>query len=601
MGHCGKQFTAGNINRTVCILPHKGVDRVLLFSTHQLAYILGDRTVFSDLNFTVELGEKTALVGPNGVGKTTLLRILSGSIRPTAGQVTYYKKVRTAMLVQDPVFPHGQTVAAVLRGALVRNGMDASGQVEAMLKQFGLAGLQDRPAAPLSGGEKTRLGLACVTALEPDLLLLDEPTSHLDTAHLDWLADFLREYRGTVLIVSHDRYFLDRTVTRVLELAPTGITAYSGNYTEYHRIKQARIAQDLKTYYDQEKQVKKLEQAIEQQKTWAARAHGSATEKARANCEYKEFYRAKAKRMDRQVKNTVKRLERMKKERIAKPKESVPVYLDFAGERRGNRLLLAEGLHKSYGTKTLFQGVDLTLRPGEKVALVGPNGAGKTTLLRIIMGQETPDQGKLWLSPSLRLGYLAQELQDVTKGESVLAEVGKVCADTKAVRNLLANLLFRRDDVYKPCAVLSMGERVRVALAKLLLGTYDLLLLDEPTNYLDLETREKLEEALCAFPGAIIIVSHDRYLLDRVCSTVWALEDRRLQTYPGNYSEYRAALSEKDAEPDQENQRLALEYRRSALEGRLATVDRAKEPEEYARLETEWKAVLAQLRSLLEQ
>lgn len=581
---------------------------MLLFSAHDLAQSFQGNDIFQNVDFEVEVGEKLALVGPNGCGKTSLLRIIAGIDPPFKGRLKFYASASKALLTQHLDFDRSSNLREFLEKARPFSGAKAT--VGEALKKFQFIGMEHQPIEELSGGEKTRLQLAGIWLSGADFLMLDEPSNHLDTENLRWLEGYIREYPGTVLLVSHDRYFLDETVQRVLELRADGVESYPGNYSDYRWAKQERFDQAEKTYFDQEKQLRKLDAAIMEQQVWSERAHNGAAKKAIANGIKKggkEFYRAKAKKMDRRVQSTIKRLEHLKEEQIARPKAARAIDLSFTEERRAKRgILLAEGLVKRFGSRVLFDDLRFALKYGEKVGLVGPNGSGKTTLIRMIEQSLATDGGSLWLSPTLRVGSLDQEVKFLAEGRTMLEEVGSVCTDQRRVRDLLADLLLRGDAVFKPCQVLSMGERVRVALAKLLLGSYDLLLLDEPTNYLDLPSRERLEEALEAFGGSILIVSHDRYLIERVAETIWAIEDGAIKVYPGKYSEYlqrsntaETTMRKEKADPKAEwpgLDPLELEVKKARLIGELALLDRTKNEPEYKQKEAEFLEILQQLR-----
>jgi len=520
-----------------------------------------------------------------------LLRIFAGVDEPSAGSIEYYSDTNCALLSQTFEIQPGITVMESLELAA---GSQVHPPGEA-IKRFGFAGQESRLASQLSGGEKTRLALAGIWLSEADLLLLDEPTNHLDIQNMDWLEGFILEYPGTIILVSHDRYFIDRTVKRVLELNPAGVTSYPGNYTDYQQALRTKTAQAAKSWQQQEKRSKKLRQAISEQKNWAENAHRHAVDKARQSGikSSKVHYRSQAKKSASRVQNNIHRLERMREEEIERPKTERTIDLSFKNKTRSSHTVLrAEGISKSFGRHLLLANGRFTLQHGEKAALIGANGTGKTTLLRMIAGLEAPDQGELWVSPSLKIAYLQQEMQTLNHEQTVLEELLTVNNDPGRVRSLLADLLLCGDAVFKPCGVLSQGERVRVALARILLGVYDLLLLDEPGNYLDLPSREKLEEALQAFTGSIILVSHDRYMLERVASSVWAINRQSIKVYPGSFSDYQAKLlAEKNPARESKSQ-LDLEIRKSRLISQLSQVDRNRNEAEYLRLEKEFLATM---------
>lgn len=571
---------------------------MLLLWADNLSQSFAGHDIFGGVSFEIQAGEKLAIVGPNGIGKTSLLKIMAGRDEPAGGSLKYLRPVSAGMTVQDlGVRKEGRLIEYLQEIA-----PDAfSSDLGAAMKKFNFTGREDDLIASLSGGEKTRLQLAGIYLSGAELLLLDEPTNHLDQENLHWLEEFISGSPHTVVIVSHDRCFLDRTVSRILELRRDGMTSYPGNYTYYYQARLEKRARDEKTYWDQEKQARKLQEAIAEKKAWAGQGHDQAAGKARETgikCA-KVHYRSKAQKMERQVKNNIKRLERLQEERLARPPRERDINLSFTGGRRAaSSLLRADGIAKSYGSKTLFAGSRFSLQYGEKAGLVGANGSGKTTLLRILAGSEHLDQGSLWLSPSLRIGYLEQEISTLNGSRSLLEEVVAVCPDRGRVRQLLADLLLAGDTVFKPCAVLSMGERVRVALARLLLSPYDLLLLDEPTNYLDLPSREKLEQALQAFGGSLIIVSHDRWLMDQVTTSTWHIAANQIQVYPGPWSEYRASRQNKHLEADGGSfDRLELEFRKARLLSELSTLDRVKNEAEYLRLEKEFQDTVQKLRN----
>jgi macrolide transport system ATP-binding/permease protein len=520
---------------------------------------------------------------------------------PSGGQLRFFNPVQIGYLAQDDAYFQEGTLQSVLEEA----GSEKSTiDWREALSRFNFTGKEAQQVSLLSGGEKTRLKLACLWMQGCDLLLLDEPSNHLDLEQLNWLEAYLRDFPGTAIIVSHDRYFLDRVAERIVELSKTGVASYPGNYSDYKKAKDTKFAQEMKTYYDQEKQARKIENAVRQLTAWEEKAHRESRPR-KANSDgptmgRKEFYRAKAKKIAKSVKNTVKRLERMEEERIERPKKGPAINLSFQEQRRGGaRLLTAEGVFKSYGNRVLLNNLSFYLRPGEKIALAGNNGAGKTTLLRLILNQEPVDQGELWISPAAKIGYLDQEIRSIDNRRTIIEEVTRSGCQPGPARQLLAGLLIRGDAVFKPCSVLSMGERVRVALIKLLTGQYDLLLLDEPTNFLDLESREKFEEALQTFKGALIIVSHDRYLLDRVCKTVWYLEKGKLTVYPGTLSEYQTAKTEDQKEIKySKEEKIRLELRLAQLEGELSGLDRERNQEEYQALEAEYFQTVGLLREV---
>ena len=334
----------------------------------------------------------------------------------------------------------------------------------------------------------------------------------------------MQKFNGAVLIISHDRWFLDQTVTKIYELTGGVAALYPGNYSYYREEKKRRFASQLHRYRNERKEEEMIRAEINRLREWSAKAHRESTKKSDIRMGAKEYYRVKAKKLDRQVKSKIKRLERLKETATPKPQAEPKLEFAFTATNRGRRIIDADGLSKAFGEKVLFQESRFFIKRGEKFGLIGPNGCGKTTLLRLFLGEERPDTGSLWISPTLNPGYLRQDLDDLDPSKSAL-EIMNLTAKEKltAARTLLAHMGIDAGMETQPTGCLSLGERVRIKLVQLLLDEKDLLLLDEPTNHLDLPGRERLEEALSSYTGTIILVSHDRYLLETVCNKLLVL------------------------------------------------------------------------------
>ncbi|NLA58284.1 MAG: ABC-F type ribosomal protection protein [Firmicutes bacterium] len=555
--------------------------------------------IFTNVSFLLKMGEKAALVGPNGVGKSTLLKILAGEESVDAGTITWLREPLVCQYVpQMPKF--GQSTPwSVLSRQAQRLGVLARGTPAEAISRFGFAEEEAHlPATQLSGGQKTRLALAKAWLCHPDLLLLDEPTNHLDIEALEWLEEFVLTYRGSVLIVSHDRAFLDSVVSRVLELSQRGITEYHGNYTAYREAKEKRFQSEMARYQAEQKRIRKLESAIEQQMRQFLRSHQIAGQH--------DFYRSKAKKLAKSAKAKMKRLEKMKQTGVSKPKAEQRVsFHGFESSDSGRRLIMAEDLGKAYN-KLLFQNGNFAILRGDKVGLIGPNGAGKTTLLRMLLGDEEPTKGCLWVSPSASIGYLDQEMEKLDSSNTVLEEVLSCLSEQTRdeitrVRTFLAQMLFREEELEKPIGVLSVGEKKRVAMAKLLLSSHNLLLLDEPTDHLDLPSRERLEDALLDYEGTLVLVSHDRYLLRKVCNKVLAFVDGRLVAYSGGFAEYEEkVIKGKNQVQGTTNsglspeERLVLETKLAQLSADLASTP--KDDPSYEELEKSFLELARRLR-----
>jgi len=525
----------------------------------------GKRDLLEDISFFINERERAALIGANGTGKTTLLRIIRGMERADAGTVNIEPGLKVGYLPQEVDLPEvaGLYLAVVgvtpellacaseletLQKEMARatgeqehilgsryaevshrfdslHGFDYRIRAKAILSGLGFDENEfDKPVRALSGGQKTRAALARLLLLGPDLLLLDEPTNHLDITACEWLQSFLVEkYSGAALIVSHDRYFMDQVVSKVVELDNRTTITYKGNYSAFARQKAARIEEQRKIYREQKKEIERIEQAIQTL-----------------------FSDRKFSRRD----SKIKQLERIGRVAQVREAQIVKIRVNEA-IRSGREVVRLSRLAKSYPGKDLFAGVDFVVERGRKVGVVGPNGSGKTTMLKIIADREIADSGEVILGHNVKPVYFAQEFDHLVPTRSVLEEL-LADADLTApqARDLLAKFLFMGDDAFKPVSVLSGGELCRVALAKVLAKSPNLLLLDEPTNHLDIASCEALEDALRAFNGTVIACSHDRYLLDAISDEIVELKDGAFTHYLGNYSRYREKTWQPQAIPE---------------------------------------------------
>ncbi len=520
------------------------------------------RVILRDVSFTVPAGKHVGLVGPNGGGKSTLLRIIAGLERPDEGSVAIASRVRVGYLRQgflgdetrpvvtvlEPdgaVWAASQTLQQATEGlAVADEGRAAAGaynayeqaatrfedlggyarlaEVEDVLRGLGLDGLDPgRALATLSGGQRTRLALAPLLLGAPGLLLLDEPTNHLDVDALAFLEDYIARYRGAVLMASHDRAFLDATVDTILELdAEThGVTAYSGGYSLFVAAKEAALEAQWQSFRAQQREQARVEEDIRN-----VRAHAMHTERATKD--------SSARRLSNKVMRTAivreRKLEKsLDANHVDKPTAGWTLKLDFAAPPGGAReALRAEGLVKRYGERTVLHGVDLTLRHGERVVVTGPNGGGKSTLLRIIAGELTPDAGYVRPGAGVVAGLYSQDQEGLDPTQTPLDVVRGAASMTETeARTFLHGYLFAGDAVFIPVARLSYGERARLALAQLVLSGATLILLDEPTNHLDIPSRESFEAALSTFGGTVLAVLHDRYAIARLATRVLELRD----------------------------------------------------------------------------
>ena len=564
----------------------------IILEAGRLSKEYNGRPVLTNLTFQVAAGEKAGLIGRNGSGKSTLLKIIAGQEKPTEGEVRLHlPPEQVGYLPQEPELPRGLTVQAYVSG----KGSPEGWVMQKHLEELGLGRIEAaRDTEMLSGGEKSRLCLARLAAQHCGLLLLDEPTTHLDTRGLEWLEEYLQGFPGTALIVSHDRYLLDKTAGRILELERGSIRSYPGNYSDYARIRDDENRALENAYRDYRNRRKRMIAAVNRKKEWARRAAAASSPRT-------PYLAARARKVDRTAKAFQQRLEKLDETAPRKPWEYRRLRLNFSGgEKSGNRIIHAEELGYSFNGRTLFEDLSFTIFSGESVVLVGPNGAGKTTLLRLILGELNPARGKVSLAPSARTGYLGQSLDILNPALTVLETVAAAGeTDGTAARHLLGALLFTGEQVNRKVATLSGGEKKRLILATLLACRVNLLILDEPTNHLDIESREAMEAALGEFEGTILAVSHDRYFLHRLSDRVLHLEEGTLANYPGSYGEYLENLK-RPAEKSPEEV-LLLENRLSYLSGRLNELAAPGSPEsadELERLNREFMKVSRKLQKL---
>ena len=591
-----------------------------VLSATNLSKSFGAQDIFSGVSCALPHGGRVALVGPNGTGKTTLLRILAGLEEPTTGQVHRMRGLTFGYLPQQadgqldserPVFDEMLTVFAGLQtqAAELRRLEDRMAdphQRDAALERYGaladkfdhaggytyenrirqtLSGVgfapQDfsRPVNQLSGGQKTRALLAKLVLQEPGLLLLDEPTNHLDIEAVEWLEAALADFPGAVVVVAHDRYFLDAVAQSVWELSTGRLETYSGNYTQYAAVRAERMERQKIDYERQMEQIAQEEEFIR---------------------------RNMAGQNTRQAQGRLKRLERV--ERLERPRDQKPLKLNLrAALRSGDIVLAARDLVIGYpGDEPLLSVQDLELRRLQRVALWGPNGAGKTTFLRTVLGQLPPLKGQVWLGGSVKPGYLSQMHDGLNPDRSILDALLDVQnLPIEKARGLLGRYLFTGDDVFKPVSLLSGGERSRVALAALTLQGANFLLLDEPTNHLDLQSQEVLQDVLSDFNGTVLLVSHDRYLVDRLATHLWVIQDQRLEIHAGGYTQYvesRAKSAEREKQAGKETRRQGdkekeKQDQEKQAEGLRRKAERAKE-KRVAEIEATIAALEARLQEL---
>lgn len=531
----------------------------MILACNHIEKKFNDEVLFSDVSFHINEHECTALVGVNGTGKTTLLRIIVGELPADNGDVILAKDTSVGYLPQqqgyhsdksiyDELWEVKKDIVALereirtmeetmqtasgeeLNSLLERyhrmqtefeakDGYACKSQIMGIINGLGFVGNDiDKSINTLSGGQKTRVALGKLLLLEPDLLILDEPTNHLDLASIQWLETYLSNYKGSVLIVSHDRYFLDRIADKVVELDHGKATVFKGNYSDYAQKKELLRRDAIKQYENYQQTVRHQEQVIE---------------KLRSFNREKSIKRAESRE---------KMLEKMTP--VDKPvTEQKSMHFSLVPEKEsGKDVLRVENFGKSFGDLHLFQGVSFELFRGERVALIGKNGTGKTTLLKMLCELESPDQGTAVFGTNVELGYYDQEHNVLHEEKTIFDEIHDDYPDLNntKIRNVLAAFLFTGEDVYKKISLLSGGEKGRVSLAKLMLSKANLLLLDEPTNHLDIDSKEILEDALNHYTGTVLYVSHDRYFIQKTATRILDLTNEHILSYDGNYDYYLA-------------------------------------------------------------
>ena len=538
----------------------------MILNCSKINKAFGTDVILSQASFVIEEKEKAAIVGVNGAGKTTLLRIITGEEPADSGEVYLSAGKSIGYLAQYQDLDSDNTIYEELKKAKqdlidmearlsrlyelidrsgaeerdaylteydrllhefqLRDGYAYKSEITGVLKGLGFTEEDGhKPCSKLSGGEKTRVSLGKILLTKPDLILLDEPTNHLDIGSVSWLEGFLASYEGAVILVSHDRYFLDHVVTKVIDIDRAKVSVYAGNYTQYAEKKRAQREAELKHWQEQQDYIAHQEKVIEK---------------------LRSYNREKSiKRAESRVKQLAK-LERLEKPMMETEKLRIKIK---ESDRSGNDVLAVRGLTKAFGEKVLFSDVDLDIRRGEHVGIIGENGTGKTTFLKIINQAVQPDAGGFRLGANVEVAYYDQEQQLLHDELSLFDEIREAYPDMTdtEIRNVLATFLFVGDDVFKLVGDLSGGERGRLSLAKLLISPCNLLILDEPTNHLDIVSKEVLEDALQSYGGTVIFVSHDRYFSNVIANRILNLKDSHFEDYPGNYDYYLEKKASADA------------------------------------------------------
>ena len=539
-----------------------------VLSVSKLNMSFGERELFRDLSFEVEMRDKVGLIGRNGVGKTTLFKLIRGELEPTGGVIAAERGLNIGYMEQhacsdgsrsiydelESVFDDLKVMEAQIEritadidqkhgdlGKLISRqtelieryerdgGLTYKSRTRAALSGLGFREEEFRmPTSALSGGQRSKLSLLKLLLSKSDLLLLDEPTNHLDIGSVAWLEGFLREYKGAMIIVSHDRYFLDAVTNKTVEIEHARGMTYKGSYSEFIKKKQAYLEAQENKYRNDMREIRRIEGIIEQQRRW------------------------NRERNIRMAESKQKEVDRIKEQLVTPDGELEDLRIRFEPRREsGNDVLIVRSLRKAFGDKKLFQNVNMHIKKGERVFILGENGCGKTTLFRILNRQQYADEGEYTYGANVDLGYFDQMQENLNLNNTAIDEIWNTypfMTETR-VRSSLAAFLFKGDEVYKPLSAMSGGERARISLLKLMLGGCNLLLLDEPTNHLDASSREALEDTLRDYEGTLLVISHDRYFINKLADRVLALSKDGVTEYLGNYDDYLEKQLGQNASP----------------------------------------------------
>lgn len=540
-----------------------------LLKLQHISFEFQDQSLLEDLNTTIQKGEIIGLIGQNGAGKSTLLQLIQGNLKPTKGQLIQIPKNMTTFYVKQEAETYESENIDQLEATLLSKWHVPTAHFSS-----------------LSGGEKLKARLAEGFSKDVNLLLLDEPTNHLDQESTELLIKQIQNYQGTIVVVSHDRRFLDVVATKIWSIEEKRLFEHKGNYTSYMHHREQRRRSQQQEYEKQQKMIKRIESQINEISNWSQKAHAQSTKQEGV----KEYYRVKAKKMDIQVKSKQKRLkkelEKTKVEKVA-PEYSVQFSI-HSNQKRGKRFLEVKNLTKSFENRTLFQNAHFTIQHGEKVAIIGPNGSGKTTFLKVLMELEKAD-GDIWISPSANIGYLTQEVFDLPLDQTPEQLFYKETFQQRGkVQNLMKHLGFTAEQWKEPISNMSMGERVKCKLIAYILEEKDVLLLDEPTNHLDLPSREQLEETLASYNGTLLVVSHDLYFLNKITTNKLVFMDQTIQ------KQFDAPSTENNN--GNSELRLKLENERQEVLGKLSFL--SPKDKEYAKLDQKFNELTKQINAL---
>ena len=549
-----------------------------LLTIEKLTKVYTERRVFDGADFSINEGEKIGVIGVNGTGKTTLLRIAAGMEEPDEGRVTKGRQVVIRFLMQNPVFePESTVLDAALRGNRTKqNEWTAESDAKSMLNRLKITDFEQK-VKELSGGQRKRVALVNALLLPADILILDEPTNHLDHEMADWLEEFLIRYRGAVLMVTHDRYFLDRVSNRIVEIDKGKIYNYPGNYSEFVRLKEAR--QNMETASERKRQ-----SILRSELEWLARGARARATKQKAH---------------------IARIEDLKEQKA--PVQDASVEMSSISTRMGKKTIELRDICKSYGNKVLIRDFGYIFLKGERIGIIGGNGCGKSTLLKIMVGQTEPDTGTIEIGQTVKMGYFSQEseeLDDAVRVIDFIKEAGEYVTTlegTITAAQMLERFLFDGSMQWSLIGKLSGGEKRRLHLLRVLMEAPNVLILDEPTNDLDIRTLTILEDYLDSFDGIIITVSHDRYFLDRIVRRIFAYEENgKLQQYEGNYSDYLLAYERRHPKDEKQAQGVLKKEKGQRVREKKLKFS-YKEEQEFSVIDDEIEALEQTLAAIEEQ
>lgn len=541
----------------------------VLMESKNLSKEYGENVIFNKIDFKIKLGETIGIVGSNGTGKTTLANIICGKIEPTSGEIIWYKNnVKIGYMKQATEYEDLEST--------------------------------------LSGGEKTKKLLNDVIHRDYNFLVLDEPTNHLDYLGVAYLVKEIKKFNGTIIIISHDRYFLDQCVTRIIEIENQKITEYNGNYTYYRKKKQEDYENAVHLYVEQEKIKNRINMQIEELEGWSDKAHRESRKKAIETGNKfggKEYNRVKAKKMDNQIKSRIKRLEKMKVEGLEKPKEEEKVLFQIKESKKiGAGVVDAKDISKSFDKKILFEKSSFYIKHGEKIGIYGPNGCGKTTFIKALLGKMDVD-GDLYISPTRKIGYISQDVIGLNEECSIIElfnfENRQELGQLRTKLNLIG---FNAEMLDRKVKYLSLGERMKLKIILMIQEQCEVLILDEPTNHIDLHVREQLEETLRSYNGTIILVTHDRYMLEKICDKLLVFNNKKIIRYEYGIHEYLNNIEKnkkKDKDKKSKNkleEKILLENKITYILSCLSSCTIGSE--EYKRLDEEYNSLITLRKSI---